>query len=77
MTVDQIIQEAKTLDRVEQYRIIQELINTLAEEEKLLKQIVPGEVYEIWSPYDAGDAAIAMMEALADYEAEHGKDGDI
>jgi hypothetical protein len=75
MTIDQIIHEAKKLSRSDQYRVVQELVGTLAEEETLLQQFVPGGVYEVWSPYDAGDAALAMMEALAAYEAEHWSNG--
>lgn len=69
MTFEQIVDEAKKLSRADQYRIVQELVDTLAEEEHLAQQFAGGETYEIWSPYDAGDAAIAMMEALAEYEA--------
>ena len=74
MTFKQIIDEAKKLSRADQYRIVQELVDTLAEEEHLTQQFVGGETYEIWSPYDAGDAAVAMMEALAEYEATDKQD---
>ena len=74
MTFKQIIDEAKKLSRADQYRIVQELVDTLAEEEPLTQQFVGGETYEIWSPYDAGDAAVAMMEALAEYEATDKQD---
>ena len=76
MTVDQIIEEAKKLDRAEQYRVIQNLLKMLAEEDRLLQEIVPGAEYEIWSPYDSEDAALTMMQVLAAYKEEEEEEID-
>jgi hypothetical protein len=74
MTFQELLHEAQKLSRPEQYEMVQALVASLAAQDRLLQDIVPDAEYEVWSPYDAGDAAIAMMEALAAFEAEQAKD---
>lgn len=50
------------LDRVDKLRIIQLLVNDLAAEESLAS----GATYEVWSPYDAPDAATTLLNMLKD-----------
>ncbi len=50
------------LSRAEKLHVMQFLVSELAQEESdLLK---PGMAYPVWSPYDAHEAADAMLEVL-------------
>lgn len=67
----ELIMELHNLNRADKLRIVQLLVNDLAQEEHLL---APNGHYEVWSPYDAADAADVLMRMLEeDTEAEHGE----
>lgn len=51
-----------TISRADKLYIMQVLISELAQEETNL--IKPDQLYPVWSPYDAFDAANTMLEVL-------------
>lgn len=54
-----LLDELRQLGRTEKLRIVQMLVNELAAEEEVL---LTAEVqYDIWSPYDAADAASTLL----------------
>lgn len=55
-----LIEELRQLTRAEKLRIIQMLVNQIAQEEEILT----GSEYEVWSPYDAPGAAAILLEML-------------
>ena len=59
MISEHLIEELRQLNRVEKLRVIQMLVNQIAEEE-----ILTGTEYEVWSPYDAPGAAAILTEML-------------
>lgn len=62
MVSTELVEQLRRLNRVDKIEVIQLLAAELANEEaNLLK---PGASYDIWSPYDAVDAANIMLEAL-------------
>lgn len=62
MVSTELVEQLRRLNRVDKLEVIQLLAVELAKEEaNLLK---PGASYDIWSPYDAVDAANIMLEAL-------------
>lgn len=52
------------LTRADKLRVLQLLIDDLAIEETY--EIVPGAVYEVWSPYDSAEAAAILTKMLED-----------
>lgn len=52
--------ELDKLNRAEKLRVVQMLVEQLAEEEELLT----ARQYEVWSPYDAPGTAAILTEAL-------------
>ena len=67
MTLEELFTELRKLKRADKIRAMQSLIQDLAAEEDAL--LVPGAAYDVWSPYDAGDAAqtlLSMLEAEKD-----------
>jgi hypothetical protein len=68
MLVQQIVHEARKLTRAEQYEVVQQMINALAADDRLLHDITPNAEYEVWSPYDSGEAANQMLAVLKDYD---------
>ena len=58
----EILPAAKTLSRAERYRLIQLLAEDLAREDHF--GVIPGGEYEIWSPYDADEAAQTALNYL-------------
>lgn len=52
--------ELQKLNRAEKLRVVQMLVEQLAQEEELLTALQ----YEVWSPYDAPGAAAILTEAL-------------
>jgi hypothetical protein len=62
MLSDKLLSELHNLSPAEKLRVVQLLVNELATtEETLLKQ---GEQYEVWSPYDAPEAAQTLLKML-------------
>lgn len=71
MLSSELLTELHNLNRADKLRIVQLLVNDLAQEEDLLTSNAH---YEVWSPYDSADAAGVLMRMLEeDTEAEHGE----
>jgi hypothetical protein len=64
MSLRELLPEVHRLPRSDKYRLIQELLMDLAQEEGL----AAGE-YPVWSPYDAHEAA-TLMQMLEHEKAE-------
>lgn len=62
MVSTELVEQIRKLNRVDKLELIQILASQLADEENNLIQ--PGASYEVWSPYDATEAAHIMLEAL-------------
>jgi hypothetical protein len=60
-----IEEELQQLNRLEKLRVIQMLVNQIAQEEEILT----GTEYEVWSPYDASGAAANLLEMLEERSA--------
>lgn len=58
----ELVEQIRKLNRVDKLELIQILASQLADEENNLIQF--GASYEVWSPYDAIEAAHIMLEAL-------------
>lgn len=63
MGLPQLQSTIKILSRTEKFRLVQFIINELAEEESssMLKN---GKEYPIWSPYNAHEAAETLLNEL-------------
>ena len=61
MQIDQLLDELHKLSRVDKLRVVQSLVNDLAEEEAYFKS---GAHYEVWSPFDAAGAAETLGKML-------------
>lgn len=68
MGVDELLAELRRLDRADKLRAMQVLVTELASEEGAL--LVPGGEYQVWSPHDAADAAVALNRLLESEGAE-------
>ena len=68
MSLAEILPNIQALPRADKLRLIQFLAQDLAEADAPLT-LVPGDVYPVWSPYDAFDAADTLLGVL---EAEEG-----
>ncbi len=64
----ELLNTLRTLDRAEKLHILQMLVSELAQEEAHLLR--PDMAYTVWSPYDAYEAAEAMLKLLKAPEAE-------
>ena len=62
MTIDDLYLILHELEEADKLRVIQFLANVLVQQPHHLFQ--SGETYEIWSPYDAHDAANKLHEML-------------
>ncbi len=62
MVSSELISSLKELSRADKFYIMQLLISELAQQETDLIQ--PNQAYPVWSPYDAVEAADAMLEVL-------------
>lgn len=60
--------ELDKLNRAEKLRVVQMLVEQLAQEEELLTS----REYEIWSPYDAPGAAAVLMDMLEEDRRNNG-----
>ena len=56
--------ELAVADKVE---LIRKLTQEVAEQ---TATFVPGAIYEVWSPYDSGEAAAQLQKMLDDYKKE-------
>lgn len=70
MISDDLIPTLHKLNRGDKLRIIQILANDLAAEEAIYFR--PGANYEVWSPYDAPEAAETLLKMLEEDRAKHG-----
>ena len=68
MVSTELLNTLRALDRAEKLHILQVLVLELAQEEALLLR--PDMTYAVWSPYDAHEAAEAMLKLLKTSEAE-------
>ncbi|ETW92298.1 MAG: hypothetical protein ETSY1_44270 [Candidatus Entotheonella factor] len=67
MVSTDLLSALRTLNRADKLHVMQFLISELAQQEvDLLK---PGMSYPVWSPYNAIDAADAMLQVLKNAEA--------
>ena len=62
MTLEELFVELRKLSRADKLRAMQTLVQDLASEEDAL--LIPGMTYEVWSPYDAGEAAQTLLNML-------------
>lgn len=60
MISEQLLEALRQLNRAEKLRVVQLLVNQIAEEELILT----GTEYEVWSPYDTPGAAAILMDML-------------
>lgn len=60
MISEHLLEELRQLNRAEKLRVVQLLVNQIAEEEAILT----GAEYEVWSPFDAPGAAAILMDML-------------
>jgi hypothetical protein len=63
MSLNEVLKEARGLSREEQLKLIQTLAEELA---KTSEGFVPGQEYQLWSPYDSFEAAHALEKFLQD-----------
>ena len=66
----ELLEELHKLNRADKLRIIQALVDDLAAEEEVYFR--SGATYEIWSPYDAPEAANTLTKMLEEDRAENG-----
>ena len=65
MSLAELLPSIQALPRSDKFRLVQELIAELAQEEGL----AAGE-YAVWSPYDAHEAAATLLQLLEQDKAE-------
>ncbi|MGH7963143.1 MAG: hypothetical protein ACRERD_15150 [Candidatus Binatia bacterium] len=68
MVSGELLTTLRTLNRAEKLHVLQVLVSELAQEEAHLFR--PGATYPIWSPYDAHEAADALLTLLKATEPE-------
>lgn len=72
MLSEQLLQELHQLNRTEKFRVVQLLVTELAKEETSVESLLqPGMEYEIWSPFDAYEAAETLQAMLDEHKREH------
>jgi len=72
MLNEQLLTELHKLDRTQKLRVVQLLVNDLANDEALLAETFPpGAVYDLPSPHDAFEAAHQMQAMLDIYKRDH------
>jgi hypothetical protein len=62
-TLTELLPSLKALPRADKLRAMQYLVSELAREEQVTL-LEPDVAYPIWTPYDAFDAAAALIEFL-------------
>jgi hypothetical protein len=68
MTFQELLPELSKLSMADKVEVIKRLTQDIA---KQSAEFVPGAVYEVWSPYDSGEAAVQLQKMLDDYKKEH------
>jgi hypothetical protein len=68
MVSTELLNTLRSLDRAEKLHVLQVLVSELAQEEAHLLR--PDMTYAVWSPYDAHEAADAMLKLLKAAETE-------
>ena len=68
MTLQELLPELSKLPTADKIEVIKKLTQEVAQETAVF---VPGAVYEIWSPYDSGAAAVQLQKMLDDYKKGH------
>ncbi len=63
LMLEQLIPEAKSLSRDDKLRLVQVLVNDIAEDAALTSKY--GANFAVWSPVDAHAAGDVMLDALA------------
>jgi hypothetical protein len=63
LTLADLLPELHKLSRADKLRAMSFLVNELTIEEESL--LTPGALYEVWSPYDAPEAAEKLLTMLA------------
>jgi hypothetical protein len=67
MLSEQLLNELHKLNRTEKLQIVQILVNELTLEESAGKTTQQPTQYEVWSPYDAFEAANRLQAMLNEY----------
>lgn len=70
MISNELLETLQKLNRADKLRIIQLLAGDLVAEEAA--HFTPGATYEVWSPYDAADAAETLLNMLEEDRAGNG-----
>jgi hypothetical protein len=65
MSLAELLPAVDALSRCDKFRLVQELITELAQEEG-----IPEGEYPIWSPYEAHKAAATLLQLLKEEKAE-------
>lgn len=66
MTISEVLPTLKALNHKDKIRAIQFLANEVAKEEEFFFE--EGKTYEIWSPFEASEAASQLEKLLAEKE---------
>ena len=75
MLSEQLLQELRQLNRTDKFRVVQILVNELASEETPDESLLqPGAEYEVWSPFDAYEAAETLQAMLVEHKRNHALD---
>lgn len=72
MLSEKLLNELHNLNRAEKLRVVQLLVNELANEEATEAPLSTATEHEIWSPYDAFEAANTLQAMLDEYKRDHG-----
>jgi hypothetical protein len=68
MISNQLLEALQKLNRADKLRVIQMLVGDLAADENV--HLVNDATYEVWSPYDAPEAAATLLKML-DEDRDH------
>ena len=72
MLSEQLLEELRQLNRMDKFRVVQILVSELAKEETSVESLLqPGAEYEIWSPFDAYEAAETLQAMLDEHKRDH------
>ena len=66
MISDELLEELHKLNRADKLRVIQLLAGDLVTEEA---HFASGATYEVWSPYDAPEAAETLLKMISEDQA--------
>jgi hypothetical protein len=67
MTLQELLPELSKLTVADKVEIIKKLTQEVAQQSAVF---IPGSVYEVWSPYDSGEAAAQLQKILDDHSKE-------